>query len=174
MSKVENNDRAKRTLYVTGFNPKLMKKHLLEELFTQGGPVRDVTLFDTHAYILFQHVESVPYCLALFNEVELHGEKLRISPRRKTKDAFCHINYLMTVRKTLMNEFMKIPPLNLPPRLPPKKSLINIKRTQSVRKCKQASKKNKHSNISLQDQKTTGRVKKRRKLRNKLNKKKCK
>ena len=73
--KQHDDDRAKKTLYVTEFNPKLMKRHLLQELFSQGGPVKDITMFDTHACVLFQHEESFPYCLALFNEVELFGDK---------------------------------------------------------------------------------------------------
>lgn len=114
MAKAIDKDRAKKTLYVTGFNSKLTTKHLLEELFTQGGPIRDVTLFETHAYILFHHEESVPYCLALFNEIELHGHKLRISPKVKGKDVYCYMKYLMAVRKKLMSEYMKIPPPDLP------------------------------------------------------------
>lgn len=116
MAKVRDEDRAKRTLYVTGFNSKLITKSLLRELFTQGGPVVDVTLFETHAYILFQHQESVPYCLALFNEVELHGEKLRINPRFKLKDNYSYLNYLAKVRKRLMDEYMKMDPPDLPPK----------------------------------------------------------
>lgn len=113
---IPSDDRARKTLYVTGFNPKLTTKHLLKELFMQGGPVRDVTLFDTHAYVLFEDEESVPYCLALFNEIEVHGQKLRLNPRSKTKDAFCYLKYLTTVRKKLMDEYMKIPPPELPPK----------------------------------------------------------
>lgn len=118
-----NQARARRTLYVTGFNPKTTSKRLLAELFTQGAPVSDVTLIDSHAYVLFQHEESVPYCLALFDGVELHGEKLRISPRVKRKDAFSYLKYLMTVRQTLRDAYLKIPPPNLPPKqMPIKKS----------------------------------------------------
>lgn len=108
--------RAKNTLYVTGFDPKLTKKHVLEELFTQGGPVKEVTMLDTHAYVLFQHEESVPYCLALFNEIELHGQKLRLNPRFRTSETYCYMKYLIAVRKKLMSEYMKIPAPDLPPK----------------------------------------------------------
>ena len=115
--KQRDDDRAKKTLYVTGFNPKLMKRHLLQELFSQGGPVKDITMFDTHAYVLFQHEESVPYCLALFNEVELFGDKLRLNPRYRSGDTFCYMKYLSEVRAKMRDQYAQVKP----PRLPPKK-----------------------------------------------------
>lgn len=111
-----DDDRAKRTLYVTGFNPKLTTERLLHEIFIQGGPVVSIKLFETHAYVHFEHEESVPYCLALFNDLELHGNVLRVSPRFKTKDTYSYADFLSKVRSTLMNEYRKIPPPNLPPR----------------------------------------------------------
>lgn len=92
----------------------MMKKHLLKELFSQGGPVTDITLFDTHAYVLFQHEESVPYCLALFNEVELFGEKLRLNPRSRSENNFCYMKYLSEVRARLRDEYAQMKPPNLP------------------------------------------------------------
>lgn len=109
-------DRAKKTLYVTGYDSKRTTKHLLEELFTQGGPLSDISMFDTHAFVQFQHEESVPYCLALFNELELHGHKLRISPRSKSRASFGYLKYLMAVREKLMTENRKITPPDLPQR----------------------------------------------------------
>lgn len=109
-----NDERARKTLYVTGFNSKHTTKHLLKELFTQGGPVADVTMFDTHAYVLFQHEESVPYCLALFNEVELFGDKLRLNPRHRSKDTFNYMKYLTQVRDKLRDEYLQRAPPNLP------------------------------------------------------------
>lgn len=110
-----NEDRARKTLYVTGFNPKLMKRHLLKELFTQGGPVTDVTLFETHAYVLFQHFESVPYCLALFQDVEIFGDKLRLKPRCHTAgNPYTYLDYLTEVRGKLRDEYSKSKPPSLP------------------------------------------------------------
>lgn len=122
-----DNSVARRTLYVTSFNSKTITKNLLKELFCQGGPVVDITLFDTHAYVLFEDEESVPYCLALFNEIELYGHKLRISPRIRTKDALSSLRYLKLVRDKLRNEFSKIPP----PKLPAKKMPIKKSRKSS-------------------------------------------
>lgn len=142
---IPDKDRARKTLYVTGFDPKYITKHLLEELFTQGGPVRDITLFDTHAYVLFQHEESVPYCLALFNEVELHGHKLRLNPRIKSGDAFQYLRYLSTVRKRLMAEYRKIPPPDLPPKkMPAQKQQLTSPKYQPK---KQKNRSNKHPPI---------------------------
>lgn len=121
-----NDDRAKKTLYVTGFNSKNTTKQLLKELFTQGGPVADITMFDTHAYVRFQHQESVPYCLALFNEVELFGDKLRLNPRHKSDNTFSYMKYLAQVRDKLRDEYMSKEPPKLPAKIysesPKKKS----------------------------------------------------
>lgn len=115
MARQPDSDRAKRTLYVTGFNSKLIKKRLLKELFSQGGPVMDVTLFETHAYVLFQHVESVPYCLALFNDIEMFGDKLRLKPRSFSDgNPYTHLDYLAEVRVKLREEYSKIEPPKLP------------------------------------------------------------
>lgn len=119
--KGRDDDRARKTIYLTGYNPKLTNKHHLKELFTQGGPVVDITMFDTHAYILFQDEISVPYCLALFNEVELHGEKLRLNPRSKTKDTYCFMNYLAKVRLRLKDDYAKVSPPKLPAKDYPEK-----------------------------------------------------
>lgn len=138
-------DRAKKTLYVTGFDPKLTRKHVLEELFTQGGPVKEVTMFDTHAYILFHHEESVPYCLALFNEVELYGQKLRLNPRNRTKETYCYLKYLLAVRKKLMSEYIKITPPNLPPKqMPLKKAKYQDKSNKQTTRPKQKKKSRKN------------------------------
>lgn len=116
-------ERSRKTLYVTGYNPKLTTKHLLTELFTQGGPISDVTMMDTHAYVLFQHEESVAYCLALFNEIELHGNKLRISPRnRGDRKVFSYLKYLQDVRTKLRDQYFKITPPDLPAKIPTVKS----------------------------------------------------
>jgi hypothetical protein len=109
-----NDDRAKKTLYVTGFKSKRVTKKLLKELFTQGGPVADIAMFDDHAFVRFQHAESVPYCLALFNEVELFGDKLRLNPKYKSRDTFSYMRYLTQVREKLRDEYMNKEPPDLP------------------------------------------------------------
>lgn len=121
MAQIRDLNRAKKTLYVTGFNPKHTTKQLLKELFTQGGPVADITMFDTHAYVLFQHEVSVPYCLALFNEVELHGEKLRLNPRLKSKETFSYLNHLSKVRTKFRDYYKTMPAPSLPQKIYPKK-----------------------------------------------------
>lgn len=128
----DNDDRAKKTLYVTGFNSKCTTKKILKELFTQGGPVADITMFDTHAYVRFQHPESVPYCLALFNEVELFGDKLRLNPRHKSDTTFGYLRYLAQVRDKLRDEYMS----KEPPKLPARKysSSPKKKRTKKPKK----------------------------------------
>lgn len=73
-------------------------------------------MFDSYAYVLFQHEESVPYCLALFNETEINGQKLRLNPRYKTECAYSYLKYLHTVRDKMRSEYMKIPPPDLPPK----------------------------------------------------------
>lgn len=161
MAKVRDEDRARRTLYVTGFNSKKITKPLLKDLFTQGGPVVDITLFETHAYILFQDEESVPYCLALFNEVELHGEKLRLNPRFRTKDTYCYINYLAKVRSRLRDEYL----MKTPPELPPKKYGDKLKPVH-MNKSKTKSKNRKEEHGKSPTKKT------KRGKRNKMNKSK--
>lgn len=116
-----DNDVARRTLYVQGFNPRTITKNLMNELFSQGGPIVNITLFETHAYILFEDEQSVAYCLALFNEIELHGRMLRISPRVKSKSAYDYLKYLKNVRDKLRTEFANIKPPNLPPKKMPLK-----------------------------------------------------
>lgn len=121
MARTKDEDRSRRTLYVTGFDSKRATKDLLKELFTQGGPVVDITMFDTHAYVLFQHQESVPYCLALFNDIELHDKKLRLSPRFKTKDTFSYVQHLAQVRDRLRDKYMRETPPHLPAKIYPKR-----------------------------------------------------
>lgn len=119
MAKIRDGDRARKTLYVTGYDRKRTTKDLLRELFTQGGPVVDITMFDTHAYVLFQHEESVPYCLALFNDVEMFGSKLRMSPRFKTENTFAYVDYLSQVKCELRDRNMRQTPPDLPPKIYP-------------------------------------------------------
>lgn len=108
--------RAMKTLYVSGFDQRLMTKELLEELFVQGGPVTDVKLLDNHAYVQFEDMESVSYCLALFNDIEIHGRKLRVNAKKKSKYTSHHLKYLSKVRETLRDQYAKVPPPKLPPK----------------------------------------------------------
>lgn len=85
-----------------------MTRPLLWELFSQGGPVADVTLFETHAYVLFEHEESVPYCLALLSDIEVHGSILKLSPRARTKDTYVYVDYLSKVRMQLRSSWEQI------------------------------------------------------------------
>ena len=109
----------RRTVHVAGFNAKYTTKHLLFELFHQGGPVTDITWLDTHAYVLFQHEESVPYCLALFSDIELHGRKLKLSPRIRTKTTYSFLDYLAQVRNKIKDDYMRIQPPDLPAKIYP-------------------------------------------------------
>lgn len=85
----------------------------------QGGPVTDVKLFETHAYVQFQDQDSVPYSLALFNDIELHGRKLRISAKHKSKSSLSYLKYLMQVREILRDQYRKMEPPKLPPKRMP-------------------------------------------------------
>lgn len=96
---------ARRTIYVTGFNHKQQtyNQRLLKELFIQGAPVADVKMDDSHARVLLHHEESVPYCLALFDGVELHGEKLELSyracPTNQVQNYCDHESYFIAQNK---------------------------------------------------------------------------
>lgn len=163
MAKGRDDDRARKTLYVTGFNSKLTTKSMLHELFLQGGPVVDVTMFDTHAYILFKDEESVAYCLALFNEVELHGEKLRINPKFRTKNTYCYLNYLAKVRQSLRDANQKIEPPNLPAKVYPKTSgkvAESSKKSLRGNSSKFQGKKNKRHNVKKTPKNSFRRLKK--------------
>lgn len=129
--------RAKKTLYVTGFDPRKTTKDLLEELFMQGGPVTDVKLFDTHAYVQFQDQDSVSYSLALFNDIELHGRKIRISPKSKSRESLSHLKYLMQVREILREQYSKMSPPKLPPKqMPAPNSSSSSKQSPLKRRAK--------------------------------------
>lgn len=106
----------KKTLYVRGFNPKTITKPLIEELFIQAGPIHFINLFKTHAKIVFEHEETVPYSIALLNGIELNGDILRLSPQMSDKNSYCYHKYLMEVRNKLMKEYRKMEPPNLPPK----------------------------------------------------------
>lgn len=109
-------------LRVSGFNPKLVNTTLIHELFTQGGPVTNISLVkkpEYHAIVRFQHEESVPYCLALFDGIELFGDPIRLNPLRYNKDTNSFLKYLKNVRSILRDQFATLPPPNLPPKIYP-------------------------------------------------------
>lgn len=132
-------------LRVSGFNSKLVKMPLLYELFTQGGPVKKVVMMvrgpEPHAIVHFHHEESVPYCLALFNGLQMHGELLRLNPLRYNKNTNSYLNYMNEVRRKLRDEFASITPPELPPKLPPKIAKNDTNTQQSERRRKKPKKK---------------------------------
>lgn len=108
------------SLKISGYNSKLTTSTLLYELFCQGGPIKSIILCkrpDEHAIIRFQHDESVPYCLALFEGVELHGRLLRMNPLKYNKNTYMYTNYLREVRHKFRDEYAKIDPPALPPKI---------------------------------------------------------
>lgn len=107
-------------LRVSEFNSTLTSVPLLYELFTQGGPIKNINIVkrpEPHAIIRFQHDESVPYCIALFDGIELHGRLLRLNPLRRSRNSHSYLEYLHAVRHKLRDEFSQITPPNLPPKI---------------------------------------------------------
>ena len=47
----------------------------------QGGPVRKIVFKEQFSYVEFEDAESVAYCLALFDGVELFGDRLQLAPK---------------------------------------------------------------------------------------------
>lgn len=109
------------SLRISGYNPKLTTNTLLYELFCQGGPIKSISFCkrpDDHAIIRFQHDESVPYCLALFEGIELHGRLLRMNPLRYNKNTNLYLDYLKEVRHKFRDEYAQITPPALPAKSP--------------------------------------------------------
>lgn len=107
------------SLRISGYNPKLTTSTLLYELFCQGGPIKSISLCkrpDDHAIVRFHHDESVPYCLALFEGIQLHGRLLRMNPLRYNKSTHLYTDYLREVRHKFRDEYAKITPPPLPPK----------------------------------------------------------
>lgn len=80
------------TIIVTTIDHKLLLSHLhifclfphspYHPLsFQQGGPIKKVVFKDVFSYIEFEDAESVGYCLALFDGVELFGDRLVLAPK---------------------------------------------------------------------------------------------
>lgn len=125
------------SLRISGFDPKLTTSNLLYELFCQGGPIKSISLKykpEPNAFVRFQHDESVPYCLALFDGIELHGRLLRLNPLRYNKNTHSYLDYLKDVRRRLRDEYAKIEPPKLPPKSCPAEKCQIIKDRRSNRK----------------------------------------
>ncbi|VDP63582.1 unnamed protein product [Schistosoma mattheei] len=75
---------ADRCIYVGNINPKITTD-ILYELFLQAGPLEDVTVKDTFAFVTFEDEESVPYACSLFEGITLYGTELKIRPRQNSK-----------------------------------------------------------------------------------------
>ncbi|KAK4473634.1 hypothetical protein MN116_002986 [Schistosoma mekongi] len=73
-----------RCLYIGNINSKITTD-LLYELFLQAGPLEDVTVKDTFAFVTFEDEESVPYACSLFEGITLYGRELIIRPRQNSK-----------------------------------------------------------------------------------------
>lgn len=76
-----------RTLVVKNFNPKKVNKTLLEELFLQAGPVKNVVVKPDHAFVEFEDVDSVGYSKALLEGIRMHGKQLILVPKVNTQDS---------------------------------------------------------------------------------------
>lgn len=110
---------ADKILYVSGYNIKKTTQHMLEELFIQAGPIRSVIMYETRAQVCFQDAESIPYCLALFQGLELHGNRLKFQVKYYRKDTNKLIHDLADVRNSFRQYNLKIPPPDLPPKKHP-------------------------------------------------------
>lgn len=72
-----------RTLVIKNFDPEKTTHDLIKELCIQGGPVKNVVVRPDHAFVEFEHKESVGYAKALFDGVVLFGRKLVMEPKLK-------------------------------------------------------------------------------------------
>ncbi|CAL2035497.1 unnamed protein product [Caenorhabditis brenneri] len=79
-----------RTIYVANFAEEVTED-LLEELFTQTGPVLRVIVRDVKdtnarfALIEFEDEASVLFAIELMNGVKLFNKEIQVKPRNKTK-----------------------------------------------------------------------------------------
>lgn len=137
-------------LRISGYNPKHTTTKLLYELFCQGGPIKNIYINrqDAFAIIRFHHDESVPYCLALFEGIEMHGRLLRMNPVRHNKNTNCYLEYLKAVRQKLRDEFAKINPPKLPPKSSKDDKIKCIERPSSGQKDKRSNRKKRSKRCS--------------------------
>jgi RNA recognition motif-containing protein len=76
-----------RTLYVTHFDEKVTKE-LLQEIFTQVGPVESVSVIKgtaTYAFVQFEDEESVLFAIKLMDGLKLFNTPICVRPRAKTE-----------------------------------------------------------------------------------------
>lgn len=87
-----------RTLRVTAGNgwdfDKRVTKEILQELFIQVGPVRNIVLKNSFAFIEFQDTDSVAYALAAMDGVQLFGKTLNLEPKIKSEGVFKYLKNL--------------------------------------------------------------------------------
>lgn len=87
-----------RTLRVTSANgrelDRKVTKDILLELFIQVGPVRNIVLKPSFAFIEFQDVESVAYAIAAMDGVQLFGRTLNLEPKIRSEEVFRYLNNL--------------------------------------------------------------------------------
>ncbi|UXI19630.1 hypothetical protein NH340_JMT05573 [Sarcoptes scabiei] len=76
----------RRTLVVKNFDPDLTTSELLEELFSNFGPVKKIVLRRELAFIEYESPESVAYALTMMMSIRLHGRLLNLQP--KIDDSF--------------------------------------------------------------------------------------
>jgi RNA recognition motif-containing protein len=77
-----------RTLVVRNFDPDKTTDKLLKELCLQAGPLRKVVMRPDHAFVEFDHIESVGYAKALLDGVILFGKPLSFEPKIKISEHF--------------------------------------------------------------------------------------
>ncbi|CAI2349508.1 unnamed protein product [Caenorhabditis sp. 36 PRJEB53466] len=80
-----------RTVYVANF-PDNFEEDLLEELFTQVGPVVSVSIRENkdtnakYALVEFEHQLSVLFAIEILNNINMNGRNnLQVKPRNGTK-----------------------------------------------------------------------------------------
>lgn len=83
-----------RTLVVRNFDPDQTTEKLLRELCLQAGPLRKVVMRPDHAFIEFDHIESVGYAKALLDGVFLFGKPLSMEPKIRLTEHFKYMNAL--------------------------------------------------------------------------------
>nr|XP_046908523.1 RNA-binding protein 7-like [Dermatophagoides farinae] len=77
-----------RTLVVRNFDPNLTTKELLEELFSNFGPINNVVLKRDFVFIGYTKPESVAYALAMMWGISLHGRRLNLSPKLSSESYY--------------------------------------------------------------------------------------
>lgn len=80
-------DEADRTIYVGNLDCKV-KEDTLFELFLQAGPLTNVRICKdkegkpkSFGFVCFKHTDTVPYAMALLNEIRLYGRPIKLQYR---------------------------------------------------------------------------------------------